>query len=50
MRSVDRSSLGLTGAGLDKLLTFGGLGTWASIDFIQIATKNVEDSRGAPLA
>lgn len=47
---VDRFYLGHIGVGLGKLFTFGGLGIWALIDFILIATKNVKDSFGIPLA
>jgi hypothetical protein len=47
---VDRFYLGHVGVGLGKLFTFGGLGIWALIDFILIATKNVKDSQGVPLA
>jgi len=47
---VDRFYLGHVGVGLGKLFTFGGLGIWALIDFILIATKNVKDGQGAPLA
>ena len=47
---VDRFYLGHIGVGLGKLFTFGGLGVWALIDFILIATKNVKDSQGVPLA
>ena len=47
---VDRFYLGHVGVGLGKLFTFGGLGIWALIDFVLIATKNVKDSQGAPLA
>ena len=47
---VDRFYLGHVGVGLGKLFTFGGLGIWALIDFILIATKNVKDSQGTPLA
>jgi|LakMenEpi03Aug12_release.lakeMendotaPanAssembly.Ray.scaffolds.fasta_scaffold226576_2 hypothetical protein len=47
---VDRFYLGYVGVGLGKLFTFGGLGVWAIIDFILIATKNVKDSQGVPLA
>lgn len=47
---VDRFYLGHVGVGLGKLFTFGGLGIWALIDFILIATKNVKDSLGVPLA
>jgi hypothetical protein len=38
---VDRFYLGRVGTGILKLLTFGGLGIWALIDFIMIATKNI---------
>ena len=47
---VDRFYLGHVGVGLGKLFTFGGLGIWALIDFILIATKNVKDNQGIPLA
>lgn len=47
---VDRFYLGHVGVGLGKLFTLGGLGIWALIDFILIATKNVKDSQGTPLA
>ena len=47
---VDRFYLGHVGVGLGKLFTFGGLGIWALIDFILIATKNIKDSQGVPLA
>jgi len=33
---VDRFMLGQTGAGIAKLLTFGGLGIWALIDLFRI--------------
>lgn len=46
---VDRFYLGHVGVGLGKLFTLGGLGIWALIDFILIATKNVKDSQGLPL-
>jgi hypothetical protein len=47
---VDRFYLGHVGVGLGKLFTLGGLGIWALIDFILIATKNIKDSQGTPLA
>jgi hypothetical protein len=47
---VDRFYLGHVGVGLGKMFTLGGLGIWALIDFILIATKNVKDSQGIPLA
>lgn len=46
---VDRFYLGHAGVGLAKLFTLGGLGIWALIDFILIASKNVKDSQGLPL-
>lgn len=47
---VDRFYLGYTGAGIGKLLTLGGCGIWALIDFINIAIKNMPDADGLPLA
>ena len=47
---VDRFYLGHVGVGLGKLFTFGGLGIWALIDFILVATKNTKDGQGVPLA
>jgi hypothetical protein len=42
--------LGQTGLGIAKLLTFGGCGVWAIIDFILIAMRNITDVDGKPLA
>ena len=47
---IDRFYLGHTGLGIGKLLTFGGCGIWALIDFILIAMRKVTDSQGNPLA
>lgn len=47
---IDRFMLGQTGLGIGKLLTFGGCGVWALIDFILIAMRKVTDSEGLPLA
>jgi TM2 domain-containing membrane protein YozV len=47
---VDRFYLGQTGLGIAKLLTLGGCGVWALIDFILIAMRKVADSDGNPLA
>jgi hypothetical protein len=47
---VDRFYLGHTGLGVGKLLTFGGCGIWALIDFILIAMRKVTDVQGNPLA
>jgi TM2 domain-containing membrane protein YozV len=46
---VDRFYLGYTGLGIAKLLTLGGLGIWALIDFILIVTKNVKSADGQVL-
>ena len=35
---IDRFYLGCVGTGILKLITFGGLGIWALIDFIRLAT------------
>ena len=47
---VDRFYLGHTGLGIGKLLTLGGCGIWALIDFILIAMRKVTDVQGNPLA
>lgn len=47
---VDRFYLGYTGLGVVKLLTLGGLGIWALIDFIMIALRKVPSADGQPLA
>lgn len=46
---VDRFYLGYSTLGVLKLLTLGGCGIWALIDFILIAMRNVPDSDGRPL-
>ena len=46
---IDRFYLGYTGIGVAKLLTLGGCGVWALIDFILIAMRNVPDAQGRPL-
>ena len=46
---IDRFYTGHTGLGIGKLLTGGGCGVWALIDFILFATRKVTDSNGRPL-
>jgi len=38
-----------TGIGVAQLLTFGGCGIWALIDFIQILTDSFRDGNGNSL-
>jgi hypothetical protein len=46
---LDRFYLGYTGLGILKLLTLGGCGIWALIDFIRIAMGSLKDAQGLPL-
>lgn len=46
---VDRFYLGYTGLGILKLLTCGGCGLWAIIDFILIGINSIKDVNGVPL-
>ena len=43
---IDRFYLGYTGLGIAKLLTLGGCGIWALIDFILIIARKVNDAQG----
>jgi TM2 domain-containing membrane protein YozV len=43
---VHRFFVGKIGTGLLQLFTFGGLGIWALIDIIMIATKQFKDKDG----
>ena len=46
---IDRFYLGKTGLGVGKLLTFGGFGIWAFIDFVYILTGNAKDGDNLPV-
>ena len=46
---VDRFYLGYTGLGILKLVTCGGVGIWALIDLIKVATDKMHDAQGLPL-
>ena len=47
---IDRFYLGYNGLGVAKLLTGGGCGVWALIDFILIAMRKMPDAEGKPLS
>jgi TM2 domain-containing membrane protein YozV len=46
---VDRFYLGYTGLGILKLVTLGGCGIWALIDFIRIIMNSLPDAQGMAL-
>jgi hypothetical protein len=46
---VDRFYLGYTGLGVVKLLTLGGCGLWALVDWVLIFAGVLKDSNGQPL-
>ena len=43
---VHRFYVGKIGTGIVQLLTFGGLGIWALVDFIMVVTGNFKDAQG----
>ena len=46
---IDRFYLGYIGLGTLKLITFGGFGIWALIDFILIVAGKMKDADGREL-
>jgi len=43
---IHRFYVGKIGTGIVQLLTFGGLGIWALVDFIMVVTGNFKDGQG----
>ncbi|MFQ5760643.1 MAG: TM2 domain-containing protein [Acidiferrobacterales bacterium] len=43
---IHRFYVGKIGTGILQLITLGGLGIWALIDFIMIVTGNFKDKQG----
>ena len=48
LTGIDRFYLGYTGLGVVKLLTMGGFGIWALIDFIRIGVDSLRPADGSP--
>lgn len=46
---IHRFYLGHTTIGIIQIITCGGLGIWAIVDFIMILTGNLKDSNGQSL-
>lgn len=49
MLGVHRFYVGKIGTGILMLITFGGLGIWAMVDFIIIVCGNFKDKQGLPI-
>ena len=46
---IHRFYVGKTGSGIAQILTLGGLGLWALVDFIMIVCGSFKDSEGKAL-
>jgi TM2 domain-containing membrane protein YozV len=46
---IHRFYVGRIGTGILQLLTLGGLGIWALVDFIMVVTGNFKDGQGLPI-
>ena len=46
---IHRFYVGKIGTGIAQLLTLGGLGIWALVDFIMVVTGNFKDGQGLPI-
>jgi TM2 domain-containing membrane protein YozV len=46
---VHRFYVGKVGTGILMLITFGGFGIWALIDFVMIVTGSFRDKQGFPV-
>ncbi len=47
---IDRMYLGYWGLGILKLITWGGLGIWWTVDVLKIASLQMKDKKGRPLS